>query len=249
MTGVDLEKYADLIVNTVSRFPFAAAVSTACLVGATWTIRDFQQWKAFGTGGTPPTWKGYLRMSRLRIGQLVSSDNLCDATPLSADGPRYLRSPLPTRPGRRPQIISWTMPQRQKPEPVDPLVGGRLHSLMRAVQAQHADLLTLSPSKTEGRTIDAIYAKPDLPTLNPLAKDRILDHEIAHAHTADNSLHVWLSDPDARTVIEAGWGQRFPLKFVKSGWIMVYAPRDNAEVDVVEQIVMAGVGWMTGTAV
>ncbi len=80
-------------------------------------------------------------------------------------------------------------------------------------------------------------------------KDPILDHEIAHAHPADDSLHVWLSDPDARTVIEAGWGQRFPLTFVKSGWMMVYAPRNLDEVEMVEEIVRAGIAWITGVEV
>jgi hypothetical protein len=89
----------------------------------------------------------------------------------------------------------------------------------------------------------------NIPTLNPIAKDKILNHEIAHAHPADNSLHVWVSDPDARKIMEAGWGCRFSLPFVKSGWTMVYAPRNEAEYKVVEQIVKAACGWITGVEI
>jgi hypothetical protein len=120
---------------------------------------------------------------------------------------------------------------------------------MRTIASAHADLLEINPSHTEGKSTDGLYARKELDTLNPLARDRILDHEIAHAHPADNSLHVWLSDVDARKVIESGWGQRFPLAFVKSGWILVYAPRNAAELDVVQGIVRAGVAWITGVVI
>lgn len=121
--------------------------------------------------------------------------------------------------------------------------------MMRDMAAAHPDFLEVKLSHTEGKSTDGLYAKPDTPTLNPIAKDKLLNHEIAHAHPADNSLHVWLSDPDARKVIESGWGQRFPLTFVKGGWTMVYAPRDEAELETVERIVKAGVTFLTGQRV
>jgi hypothetical protein len=145
--------------------------------------------------------------------------------------------------------MSRIMPQRQRPEPIEAGTRTRLQSLMQTLASSYPNLVEIKPSHTEGKSTDGLYARKDLKTLNSIAKDRILDHEIAHAHPAENSLHVWLSDPDARTVIEAGWGQRFPLTFVKSGWTMVYAPRDDAELDVVEDIVRAGVAWITGVEI
>lgn len=138
------------------------------------------------------------------------------------------------------------MPQRQHPEPIEPSTRESLQSLVRRMASSHPEILEARPSHTEGKSTDGLYARKDIPTLNPAARDKILDHEIAHAHPADNSLHVWLSDADARKVIESGWGQRFPLAFVHSGWTMVYAPRNDAELGVVEEIVKAGVGWVTG---
>jgi hypothetical protein len=235
--------------ETVSKYPIATTIGGAVILGVSWTVWDFQEWKNFGTGGTPPTWAGYWKMTKFRINHLMSSDNLRDPSPLKKDGPQYLKAPLKPREGGRPRIMSRTMPQRQHPEKIDAQTKQRVQSMMQTLAEKHPELLEVKKSKTEGRTTDAIYAKPDLPTLNPKAKDPILDHEIAHAHPREDSLHVWLSEPDARTVIEAQWGERFPLTFVSPGWTMVYAPRTMEEVELVEVIVRAGIAWITGVEV
>ena len=193
--------------------------------------------------------RGYYKMTMIRIKHNLSNNDLLDPTPLSTTGPSYLKKPLPKRHGDRPKIRAHTMPQRQEPGPIDAPTRALLQSLVRQLAAQHPDLFEVRPSHTEGKTTDGLYAKKDVPSLNPIARDPILNHEIAHAHPADNSLHVWLSDPDARKVVEAGWGQRFPLTFVKSGWTMVYAPRDEVELAVVERIVKAGTAWITGVEI
>jgi hypothetical protein len=235
--------------ETASKYPMETAIGGAAILCISWTVWDFQEWKSFGTGGTPPTWAGYWRMTRFRVDRLMSSDDLRDASPLKTEGPRYLKAGLTRREGGRPKLMSRTMPQRQRPERIDDQARKRLQSMMHTLAEKHPKLLEAKLSKTEGRTTEAIYAKPDLPKLNPQAKSPILDHEIAHAHPSENSLHVWLSDPDARTVIEAGWGERFPLPFVNSGWTMVYAPRNVQEVELVEGIVKAGIAWITGVEV
>ena len=188
-------------------------------------------------------------MTKLRVNAILHPDDLTDPSPLSKDGPQYLKSPLPKREGKRPKPMPRIMPQRQRPEAIDAKAKEKLQSMVRRLGEEHPDLLVVKPSKTEGGTTDAIYAKPDLQSLNPIAKDKILDHEIAHAHPAENSLHVWVSDLDAREIISSGWGERFPLKFVKSGWTMVYAPRNEEEVEVVERIVKAAIAWITGQEV
>lgn len=235
--------------ETASKYPIATTIGGAAILGVSWTVWDFQEWKNFGTGGTPPTWAGYWRMTKFRINRLMSSDNLRDPSPLNKDGPRYLKAPLKPREGGRPRIMSRTMPQRQHPGEIDAQAKQRVQSMMQTLAQKHPELLEIKKSKTEGRTTDAIYAKPDLPTLNPKAKDPLLDHEIAHAHPREDSLHVWLSEPDARTVIEAQWGERFPLTFVNPGWTMVYAPRTMDEVELIEVIVRAGIAWITGVEV
>lgn len=58
---------------------------------------------------------------------------------------------------------------------------------------------------------------------------------------------MYVSPRDARTVIEAGWGQLFPVDWLApKSWIMVFAPRDEGEAEVVRRIVRAGVCFAVG---
>ena len=97
---------------------------------------------------------------------------------------------------------------------------------MEDLRNKHPEILILAPSKTEGGSTDAIYANKSLDTLNAIVREprnKLLDGEIAHAHPSDGSLHVWLSQADARTVVENGWGMRFPLVICRQGagqWCM-----------------------------
>src|SRR2546429_3048726 len=167
-TSKELFKHA---TEAISKYPLATTIGGAAILSLSWTVWDFQEWKSFGTGGTPPTWAGYMRMTKFRLNRLMSSDDLCDPSPLKTDGPRYLKAGLKRREGSRPKIISRTMPQRQRPEKVDPQARERLQSMMWTLAEKHPELLEVRPSKTEGGTTDAIYARPDLEKLNPQAKD------------------------------------------------------------------------------
>lgn len=163
------------------------------------------------------------------------------------EGLSYLSKPVPPRAGGRPKIMSRILPQRQVVEPIEPATRQRLLNLVHDLGEKHPELFEVKPSKTEGRTADGLYVREDLATMNSqVRKSRIIDREIAHAHPSDCSLHVWVSNTDARKVIEAGWGQRFPLPPAPAGWIMVYAPRNESEMDVIEDIVKAAAHWATG---
>ena len=226
-----------------------ATIGTFAALSAAWVVRDYNQWVAFGSGGTPPTPSGYWRMTKFRWRMFWSSDDLRDASPLDAEGPTYLTRQLPQRQGQRPQIVARTMPQRQRPEPLDAAIRERLHDIPAKYCKEHSQVLTLDLSKTEGRSTDAIYARPDLPGRDSTAKDRMLGNELAHVHPADNSLHVWVSPADAKQIVEKGWGERFPLSslgMLHPSWIMVYAPRSMEEVDTIEDIVKAAIGYLTG---
>lgn len=187
-------------------------------------------------------------MTKIRVNHALSSNDLLDPSTLSTTGPSYIKTPLPKR-SDRPKIMPRIMPQRQVPESIESATRTKLQALVRGIASEHPELLEVKLSHTEGKSTDGLYARKDVETLNPLARNKVLDHEIAHAHPADNSLHVWLSEVDARKVIEAGWGQRFPLTFVDRGWIMVYAPRSYTDLAIVEVIVKAGVSFLTGVEI
>ena len=76
--------------------------------------------------------------------------------------------------------------------------------------------------------------------------------EFAHLHPAyDGSLHLALPPELARAVIDAGWGEFHPL--VEQGvmpatQLMVYGPRDAAELEVVWAIVEQSYAFARGGA-
>lgn len=87
--------------------------------------------------------------------------------------------------------------------------------------------------------------KPDVKTINPMAHK--IFYEVAHVHPSENSLHVYVSPQDAKLVMKRGWGQRFPVTWLAPpSWIMVYAPRNEEEVEVVKEIVRAAICFAIG---
>lgn len=67
-------------------------------------------------------------------------------------------------------------------------------------------------------------------------------------------MHLVLHPADSRAVLEAGWGERHPLsrggsfeRFVPVDFVMVYAPRDEQEVEMVVRIILAA-RWFVGGA-
>ena len=179
-------------------------------------------------------------------------DRLTDASKLPSNGLSYLPKDLPRREGPAPHIMPRTLPQRQYPAPLANDIYNGLHSLPSKNAKKYPELLTLDKSVTEGSSTDAIYARPELPGRKKATQDKVLGNEIAHVHPAENSVHVWLTQTDARKVVEAGWGLRFPLASLgicDEGWTFVYAPRTMEEVDVAEEIVRACIGHLTGEKV
>jgi hypothetical protein len=68
----------------------------------------------------------------------------------------------------------------------------------------------------------------------------ITGREFAHLHALpDSSLHLVLPEPLATEAIEAGWGELHPLAgtTVPATTLLVYAPRDPGEIDVVLELV------------
>lgn len=65
-----------------------------------------------------------------------------------------------------------------------------------------------------------------------------------------------LHPADAKLVLENGWGERHPLarggwcrRFVPREFVLIYAPRDEDEVEIMMRIVAASVWWVSGVDV
>jgi hypothetical protein len=192
--------------------------------------------------------QGYLKIQRWGLYLLYKQQNLLDPTPIPDSGTSYIKPQrVPDRAGNRPTLTRWTLPQRQFPEKITPAASSTLHGLMKdfASTAPYSQYIETRPSKTEGGTGPAIYVKPEVKTINPAAHK--IFYEVAHVHPADNSLHVYVSPLDAKLVMKRGWGQRFPVTWLAPpSWIMVYAPRNEEEVEVVREIVRAAVCFAVG---
>jgi hypothetical protein len=74
--------------------------------------------------------------------------------------------------------------------------------------------------------------------------------EFAHLHP-DGSLHATL-DPDvAKAAVMAGWATPHPWAAQRAGWegfVMIYTPLNDAEFDVVLQLVEGSYSFVTGNA-
>lgn len=241
---------------------WAVAASTAAALAFYY---DFKSWQRYGTqqgqasllsrrshstgtGGTPPTLQGYLKIQRWGLYLLYKRQNLLDPAPIPETGTAYIKpGKIPERAGCPPKIIRWTLPQRQYPQPITKNTLDELNNLMQtfANTAPYSAYIETRPSKTEGGTGPAIYVKPDVKTINPMAHK--IFYEVAHVHPKDNSLHFYVSPKDAKTVVSRCWGQRFPVTWLAPpSWIMVYAPRDEMELEVVKEIVRAAVCYAVG---
>ncbi|KAI8935517.1 hypothetical protein NX059_008088 [Plenodomus lindquistii] len=211
-------------------------------------VYDFKSWQSFGTGGTPPTIEGYTKIRRWGLYLFFQQQNLLDSSPLPDTGTSYIKPQrVPNRVGNRPTLTRWTLPQRQIPEKITPAASQTLHNLMAtfASTSPYSKFIEARPSITEGGTGTGIYVKRGIKGINPDAHK--IFYELGHVHPADHSLHVYVSPLDAKLVIKRGWGLRFPVDWlVPSSWIMVYAPRNEEEVEIVREIVRAAVCFAVG---
>ena len=93
---------------------------------------------------------------------------------------------------------------------------------------------------------DAIFAADTIKTPTVAARSR---GEITHIHESEGSAHAMLSYADCREVIRKGWGERHPLSgsIIPLGYIFLYAPESDADIEVVKSIMNAAISFMTGS--
>lgn len=80
----------------------------------------------------------------------------------------------------------------------------------------------------------------------------LVGNEFAHLHPApDQSLHLMLPPTLVREAVEAGWAEQHPVArrgLIPANAVMVYAPRNDAEREVVEELVRASHAFARGEA-
>jgi Family of unknown function (DUF5519) len=97
------------------------------------------------------------------------------------------------------------------------------------------------PSRISVPGARALILAPGQPTGPPEAF--LIEREFAHLHPApDHSLHAMLPPELVDEAIEAGWAEHHPVALrglIPRTAVMLYAPRDEAELDVLESLVRA----------
>jgi Luciferase len=104
------------------------------------------------------------------------------------------------------------------------------------------------PSRISVPGARALVLAPSEPAGPPDAF--LIDREFAHIHPdPDHSLHAMLPPEIVTEAVSAGWAERHPVALqglIPSTAVMLYAPRDEEELDVIEGLVRASHAFARG---
>lgn len=167
------------------------------------------------------------------------------ASPGPTKWPTMPRGELPTRTGLRPRV-SWTIPQQQES---DNSPAALQEALVRLVGALPRVRVRPSAISVPGARGFMVAPDPGAPA-DAFLVPRV--GEFAHLHPEyDGSLHLALPPALAADAVAKGWAVVHPLAGVRlaRGMVLVYGPRDAAELDTVAGIVETGHAYATGRLV
>lgn len=226
-----------LITSCSEQVLLALALTAVVLSTLLHLYADYKAFLALGPGGTPSNLPGYLRIKTL---SLFAIRNPYLPTPTNQQG--QLRD-LPARLTQRP-VTRGIAPHRQTTQRASPALYHRLTAELHRLATADPERLKLGKSCFEKHGTGLFFRSP---------VRRTCGGEICHVHPSDGSMHMTLHPADVKVVLEAGWGEKHPLarggwfdKFVPEGFIMVYAPGGEEDLEVLVRIVEAGtwfVGW------
>ena len=96
----------------------------------------------------------------------------------------------------------------------------------------------------------ALWLRENVPAGPPEAF--MIGREFAHIHPMpDGSLHAALPPQVAQEVVEKGWAEQHPaarMGYIPQNVVMIYAPRDVQEIEVVAGLVVEAYRYAGGTA-
>ncbi|PYH95972.1 hypothetical protein BO71DRAFT_397588 [Aspergillus ellipticus CBS 707.79] len=238
--------------------------------------KDYHAFLALGPGGTPSTPLGYVRICLLRLFIIRDPFNPPSIPPTLHPRSGLLSpTSLPMRSGPRP-TVAGIAPQRQMSQKSGVAMYDILSREIQSLVACHPGELYEGTSCFEkhstgifctvsggGGISSGLGPTPfggmeggDISSAVMMSHRRTCNGEVCHAHPSDGSLHLTLHPADVKLVIERGWAQRHPLtreswwwcflRTVPTGFVMVYAPRDREELEIVLEIIRAAAWWVSG---
>jgi hypothetical protein len=152
-------------------------------------------------------------------------------------------SSLPPRLGQRPHTTPTNPHTQLDQQPADagirPMLAERLFALPDV--EERPTLISVPGAR-------ALWLRDDVPPGPPEAF--MIEREFAHLHPGgDQSLHATLPPDLAESAIAAGWAELHPVArmgLIPATTVMLYAPRDQDELDVVHQLVVASYRFAGG---
>jgi hypothetical protein len=143
---------------------------------------------------------------------------------------------LPPRPGPRPRTTPTNPHTQLDQQPGEPRLQEELARRVFALPGVEEE-----PSGISVPGARALILAADQPAGPPEAF--LIGREFAHLHpTPDHSAHAMLPLDFANEAIEAGWAEPHPVArmgLIPPNAVMLYAPRDDDELDVVERLIRA----------
>ncbi|KAI1773619.1 hypothetical protein F4818DRAFT_96048 [Hypoxylon cercidicola] len=256
---MDLNKLTNTALDLFrqNRTVVAASATVLLLSGAipllSRVVSDYRAWYALGPNGLPLNLFGYLFQAAAspfaRLDTRVPAPY--DAEQLSKKyGALTLKSflpdPLPPRSGPRPEVPTFVGPQRQTSQQASAEARARQEAFLHAFAAANPARVRVRPSNLEGPLFNGLWLEDGLPVRGEF---RMLRGEFAHPH-GEGSTHLVLSLVDAADAIESGWAERHRMSGVGSlmpwGFVLIYAPRDDAELEVWKGFVLASARYVLG---
>lgn len=147
---------------------------------------------------------------------------------------------LPQRMGDKPQTNS-SMPQLQLTQNASEELYQRLAEWLFSLEHIEERKTHVSIPSSRAAWISDSYLH-----VNPIA-----DREFVHIHTepGPGSLHLHLPKEDADEVLDKGWGKDHPRNSYQPNFeiLMIYAPRDDDELEVVKKIITRAYQWSLAT--
>lgn len=240
---------------------YQMAWSYALIGSLRWITSSYREYQELSLGGPEPSFKDWCAVVALNIFAWVDATKppraRRDEVPYRG---RIFR--LPHRRGRRPTVKS-VAPNRQLDQKGSPAIFYTVGNMLQSYQLLHPEHLQIKQSALE-HDVSALFVGAGSLGHQQEEGKRGWEGEIAHVHVADGSVHVVLHPEDVKTVIEAGWGQRHPLcannkrwfRFyfdvigegrlpVPEGLVLVYAPRSQREIEVLDAIIQSAIWYAT----
>jgi luciferase-like monooxygenase len=145
-------------------------------------------------------------------------------------------SPLPRRAGQRPRTTPTHPHTQLDQQPSDPSLADELARRVFALPG-----VVEQPSRISVPGARALTLAAGEPVGPPEAF--LIEREFAHLHPSpDHSVHAMLPHDVAREATEAGWAEVHPVArmgLIPPTAVMLYAPRDEAELAVIAALIEA----------